>query len=104
MTKTATKTPATEQAYHYYASTVVAWATGDTRAKAIKAALDSSKGMFTMNEDGGIYVYSARVELPQTSSYAIVAYQPSGVPISDAKEGSYKLHKGTPVHMARVRD
>lgn len=104
-TKKAAKTEQpTEQTHHFYASSVVAWAVAETRAKAIRRVLDDSSGMFKPNSDGGIYVYSVRVELPKTAHYEINSYVPQGVPVSDAKQGSFKLYKGTPVFLARVED
>lgn len=94
----------TEQGHHYYASTVVAWAADVTRAKAIARVIRNSKSMFKPNADGGIYVFSVRVDLPKSANYTINNYVPVDVPMSEKLEGSFKMHKGTPVHLQRVED
>jgi hypothetical protein len=98
------KTTAPEQGHHYYASTVVAWATAATRAEAIAKALRDSKGMFRPNEEGGIYTFSIRVELPATAEYSIENYVPVGVPMSEKLEGSFKVHKGATIQLVQVKD
>lgn len=93
-----------EAPYHYYASTAAAWAVGETRAEAIKEVLDDSAGLFKPNADGGVFVYSVRIELPKTATYEIESFVPKDVPLSDAKHGSFKMFKGAPILVARVED
>ncbi len=98
------KTEKPVQGHHYYASTVVAWAVADTRAKAIHLALSDSKGMFRPNEEGGIYLFSVRIELPKTADYKIENYIPVDVPMSGVLQGSFKMRGKTPILLTRVED
>jgi len=93
-----------EQAHHYFAVNVIGWSMADTRAAAIAKVLKQSKGMLTPDDNGGTYVWSARVDLPSSASYAIENYMPKDVPMSDSKQGSFKLHAGNVVSLSRVED
>lgn len=91
-------------AFHFYATTAIGWAVADTRADAIAKALRQSKGMFKPDDNGGTYVWSARVELPKTASYAIENYMPKDVPISDVQQGSFKMKGKVVLCLTRVDD
>lgn len=85
-----------KQAHHYYASTAFDWAVADTRAEAIarvakSAGSDGIKRQVKAN--GGLYVWSCRVELPQSATYTITSYAPDRI-IVDGKETEDKVPIG----------
>lgn len=98
-----------EQGYHFYASCAFGWSVGLTRDEAIRDALDYA-GSY-LDKRKGLYVWSARVELPKSAEYKIEYYQPVGVPLSESHEGNYTLRRGavvlvteTPTTPSHTRD
>lgn len=85
-----TKTTKPEQQHHYFASTALAWGTGPTRAAAIeRAARGSGSDAIKRNvkANGGLYVWSTRVELPESATYDINNYAPSFLTNAGARSG-----------------
>jgi hypothetical protein len=76
-----------EQGHHFYASTAFGWGVGLTRDEAIRIALEEG----STAAKKGLYVWSARVELPKTAHYGIELYRPVGVPLSESQDGNYTL-------------
>src|SRR5215831_4087973 len=91
MRKPKTVTPV--QGYHFYASNALYWFVGKTRAEALSKVLKASKSYFRPNDDGGIWVWSVRVELPIDAKYEIRNYAPHDVPMEadSVLDGSFKI-------------
>ena len=85
-----------EQSHHYYATTAHGWGVGPTRQAAIAKAASQSDGdtiKRLVRQDGGMYVWTCRVDLPESARYSISYYKPETqkengepVPLSHARE------------------
>lgn len=95
--------------FHYFATCALAWATGSTPADAIKKLARSLDPAMIRRclSDGGVYVWTCRVELPPNASYSINFYKPekqddgTPVPLSDACDWALLTAKGTAVPTMR---
>lgn len=73
------------QQHHYFAATAVSWAAGLTRAEAVAGAARIAGDSIikpNVKANGGLYVWTCRVELPKDAPYDIRNFQPRDVPIS----------------------
>jgi len=80
-----------ETEHHYYAACGTGWATGKTLQGAINklAASERSSIRATINRvdkrgEPGCYIWTCRVELPDSATYGIERFMPLGAPISQA--------------------
>lgn len=86
--------------FHYYGSTAFTWAVGQTREEVLRAlAKDAGKDLIQNNvrKNGGLYVWTCRVDLPQDSVYSIRNFHPVEVPIDPSTIHEYNIQsvKGT---------
>ena len=79
------------QQHHYFASSALGWATGDTREEAVRKCIRHSgtstvkkitAGLHKQGKEG-FYVWSCRVDVPSDTNYRIEWYSPQGVPKSE---------------------
>lgn len=81
--------------HHYFATCAFGWQVAETREEALSKLIkafrhDASKVVKNSVSSGdmGFYVWSCRVDVPKSTKYHIEFYQPKGVPLADAVEGS----------------
>lgn len=85
-----------EQAHHYYAATGQAWGVGLTRQAAIAQAAslcDADTIKRLVKSEGGMYVWTCRVELPKSARYSIAWFKPE-----------IQKDNGEPVPLSRARE
>jgi hypothetical protein len=95
----------TTQPYHYFASTAFGWAVAPTRAEAMASvARQAGTDIIKRNTkaSGGLYCWTVRVELPQSTSYGINNYAPADVPTADVREFNLVNTKGHSLPIDRV--
>ena len=83
--------------HHYFASTAFNWAVAPTRKEALEkvakaAGTDMMRRQVSVN--GGLYVWSCKVNAPQSATYGIVNYAPDGVEYTDTQEAKLVNSKG----------
>ena len=77
------------QNYHFFGSNALHWATGDTREEVLAKLAKQSDATWIKNSvasDGGLYVWTVRVETPVATRYSLESYAPVGVPLSSDRE------------------
>ena len=82
--------PKVEGPNHYYASTAFNWAVAQTRKEAIEsvarmAGADIIK--INVKNHGGLYVWSCRVLMPESTHYSIHAYAPHKIMLDGKTTG-----------------
>lgn len=80
------------QQHHYYASSAFGWAAAPTRREAVAAvARDAGSAIVRrqVKAHGGLYVWSCRVELPQSATYTINEYAPEFI-TAKQDDGTFK--------------
>lgn len=97
-TKTAAHVPP-EKPFHYFGSTAYNWATGATRQEVIEklarqAGTEAIKRNDKHSEGQGLYCWTCRVGVPQSTDYEISYFQPQGVPVTQGLEVGIKSAKG----------
>jgi len=86
-----------EKAYHYFGSTCFNWCRADSVEAVLKnlaswAGADTVKRQIKNN--GGLYAWVCRVEVPQSSSYGTNFFRPVDVPVSESWEFNIMNTKG----------
>lgn len=85
-----TNTDLSKQPFHFFGSTCVHWAVGQTREEVIeKLAKHAGADVIRcakQHGERGLYAWTCRVEAPQTVVYEIQSFRPTGAPISEARE------------------
>lgn len=85
-----------EQQHHFFASTAFNWAVAPTRREAVeKVARAAGAAIIKGNvkAHGGLYVWTCRVDVPQSARYTIANYAPEYLvpPGEDADERTSRL-------------
>lgn len=84
---------------HYYASSAMYWATGETRAETLAKLAehhgsDRIKRSIDTPGSPGIYCWSCKVHAPSDAEYVIENYMPKGVETSESIVGYIVNLKG----------
>lgn len=77
------------QQFHYFGSTGINWACADSREEVLaKLARAAGANIIRINvkEQGGMYAWTTRVELPEAVSYRIENFTPVNVPCSSPRQ------------------
>jgi len=86
-----------EPQFHYFGSTPLNWATGETVEKVL-SSLARQAGDARIKQQvkigDGLYAWTCRVEVPKSTYYQINFFQPQGVEVTDCREWNIKNGKG----------
>jgi hypothetical protein len=90
--------------HHFFGSTALNWATGATREEVIAklarvAGADLIKRQ--VKAHGGLYCWTCRVDVAQSTNYSINNYAPEGVPTAAAQECNLLNTKGKTATIVR---
>jgi hypothetical protein len=91
--------------HHYYATTALNWGVAATREESIaRVARDAGASIIArqLKSQGGLYVCTYRVELPESAHYDIEGYMPRGVPLSERTEARIINIKGKTIALEEV--
>lgn len=93
-------TPVNASKQHFYGTTAFGWAVATTRQEVLRmlardAGADTIKRQ--VKSQGGLYVWTALVDVPKDTHYQIDSYKPQGVPLSDVIEYCLQNAKGVAV-------
>ena len=111
MKKATERAPA--QGFYYFAAADLGWGCGNTADEAIAklarvvSAIDPGAVRRSL-VDGGMYVWTCRVELPLSSRYSISSFQPDKtedgfpVPVYERSEWALVTNNGTAIEITKT--